>query len=73
MAGYGAHLNSQSPPRPLVQLGTSLALAGIMYLRWSKSGKIMPAGLICLISGAAFVRNIIVFHKNIPLPGRGQW
>ncbi|XP_055316334.1 transmembrane protein 14 homolog [Sitodiplosis mosellana] len=71
--GYGAHLNSQSPPKPLFQLGASLTLAGLMYLRWSKSGKLMPAGVICLLSAASFVRNVVVYNQQLPLPGRSQW
>ncbi|XP_031632446.1 transmembrane protein 14 homolog [Contarinia nasturtii] len=71
--GYGAHLNSQSPPKPLFQLGASLTLAGIMYMRYAKSGKIMPAGVICLLSAASFVRNVIVYNQHLPVIGRGQW
>lgn len=68
--GVGAHFNSQSPPKPLLQLGTSLVLAGMMGARWSKSGKLMPAGMICVISCAALIRNLVVYNRHLPLPGR---
>ncbi|XP_055382460.1 transmembrane protein 14 homolog [Condylostylus longicornis] len=67
--GYGAHLNSQEPPRPLLQLGTSLVLAGIMGSRFANSGKFMPAGLICIISCGALVRNLITYNQYLPLIG----
>lgn len=68
--GLGAHFNSQDPPRPLLQLGTSLALAGIMGARYHRSGKMMPAGMICFISVAALIRNVITYYRYLPLPGR---
>ncbi|XP_061390377.1 transmembrane protein 14 homolog [Musca vetustissima] len=68
--GLGAHFNSQEPPRPLLQFGTSLVLAGVMGARFHKSGKMMPAGMICLISIAALVRNVVTYNRYLPLPGR---
>uniref|UniRef100_A0A1B0G7P5 Uncharacterized protein n=2 Tax=Glossina TaxID=44049 RepID=A0A1B0G7P5_GLOMM len=68
--GLGAHYNSQDPPRPLLQFGTSLALAGMMGMRWNRSGKFMPAGMICIISVAALIRNMITYNRYFPLPGR---
>lgn len=70
ISGYGAHLNSQDTPRPLLQLATSMALAGVMGARWSKSGKLMPAGLICVISCAALVRGLFVYQRHLPLLGK---
>ncbi|XP_011206836.1 PREDICTED: transmembrane protein 14 homolog [Bactrocera latifrons] len=70
--GVGAYYNSQDPPRPLLQLGTSVALAGIMGSRWQRSGKMMPAGMICIISVAAILRNLITYNRYLPLPGRQQ-
>lgn len=52
--------------------GTSLTLAGMMYMRWSKSGKLMPAGLICALSTASFIRNVIVYNQYLTLPARPQ-
>lgn len=67
--GFGANLNSQDPPRPLLHLGTSLALAGMMGARWNKSGKMMPAGMICIISCAALIRGLYVYHRQLPIIG----
>uniref|UniRef100_A0A0K8TP04 Putative conserved plasma membrane protein n=1 Tax=Tabanus bromius TaxID=304241 RepID=A0A0K8TP04_TABBR len=68
--GFGAHLTSQNPPKPLLQLGTSFVLAGVMGARFARSGKIMPAGAICIISCAALIRNLIVYRQNLPFLGR---
>ncbi|XP_055694755.1 transmembrane protein 14 homolog [Lutzomyia longipalpis] len=69
--GYGAHLNSGSPPRPLLQLGTSLVLAGMMGARWARSGKLMPPGLVCILSVVTFVRGIYVYNEHL-WPARRQ-
>lgn len=71
LLGYGAHLNSQDPPRPLLQLGTSLFLAGLMGARWNRSGKMMPAGMVCLLSMAALVKNLVTYNRYLPLPTKG--
>lgn len=64
-------MNSQDPPRPLLQLGTSLVLAGMMGSRWQRSGKMMPAGMICIISCAALIRGLVVYRQQLPfLAGR---
>lgn len=68
--GGGAYLNSQHPPKPMLQLCTSLLLSGVMGLRWYKSGKMMPAGLICTISICAALRNIIAYNKYYPVIGQ---
>ncbi|XP_055908838.1 transmembrane protein 14 homolog [Eupeodes corollae] len=70
--GLGAQMNSQNPPKPLLQLGTSIVLAGVMGSRWSRSGKMMPAGMICILSCATIVRNLVVYHKHLPLLGGRQ-
>ncbi|XP_030385136.1 transmembrane protein 14 homolog [Scaptodrosophila lebanonensis] len=70
LLGYGAYLNSQDPPRPLLQLGTSLFLAGMMGARWNRSGKLIPAGMVCVISVAAVVRNLITYNRYLPLPSK---
>ncbi|XP_033252500.1 transmembrane protein 14 homolog [Drosophila miranda] len=67
LLGYGAHLNSQDQPRPMLQLGTSLFLAGLMGARWNRSGKLMPAGVVCMISVVALVRNLVSYNRYLPL------
>ncbi|KAH8234424.1 hypothetical protein KR038_009566 [Drosophila bunnanda] len=68
LLGYGAHLNSQDTPRPLLQLGTSLFLAGLMGMRWNRSGKLMPAGMVCMLSVAALVKNVATYNRYLPIP-----
>ncbi|KAM8712158.1 hypothetical protein ACLKA7_012648 [Drosophila subpalustris] len=71
LLGYGAHMNSQDPPRPLLQLGTSLLLAGVMGARWNRSGKLMPAGVVCMLSVAALVKNLVQYNRYLPVPTKG--
>lgn len=53
---FGAFYSSQNPPVYNVQLCTSALLAGVMGYRFYNSGKIMPAGLICVLSLAMIGR-----------------
>lgn len=68
--GVGAYLTSQSPPKPLLQLGTGIVLGTFMGMRWNKSGKFMPAGLVCALSCGVVAWNVIQNKKylfpNIP-------
>ncbi|XP_033123606.1 transmembrane protein 14C-like isoform X1 [Anneissia japonica] len=50
VAGYGASLTSQDPRNVNVILGSSAVLAGVMGMRFVKSGKFMPAGLVATLS-----------------------
>ncbi|XP_077991727.1 transmembrane protein 14C-like [Glandiceps talaboti] len=47
---YGAHQVSQNPRNFYLALSTATILAIIMGMRFSKSGKFMPAGLVCVLS-----------------------
>lgn len=53
---YGAYEVSKDPSNYSVQLATSSILAGIMGYRFYNTGKIMPAGVVCLLSVAMIVR-----------------
>ncbi|KPP56886.1 transmembrane protein 14C-like [Scleropages formosus] len=46
LAGFGAYQVSQDPNNIWVSLATSGTLAGIMGMRFFKSRKLMPAGII---------------------------
>ncbi|KAJ8277548.1 hypothetical protein GJAV_G00076480 [Gymnothorax javanicus] len=50
MAGFGAYRTSQNPKDIWVSLAASGALAGIMGMRFFKSRKFMPAGLMATAS-----------------------
>lgn len=54
--GVGAYQVSQNPKNLYLSLGTSAVLAGIMGMRYMKSGKVMPAGLVAGISLLFVVR-----------------
>lgn len=53
---YGAFKVSQDPSNYSFQLATSSILAGIMGYRFYNSGKIMPAGVVCLLSVGMITR-----------------
>ncbi|RZC33115.1 glutamate--cysteine ligase regulatory subunit [Asbolus verrucosus] len=53
---YGAYQVSQDSSNYSVQLVTSSILAGVMGYRFYNSGKIMPAGVVCALSGVMIVR-----------------
>lgn len=53
---YGAYQVSQDPSNYSMQLATSSILAGVMGYRFYNSGKIMPAGVVCLLSVAMIAR-----------------
>ncbi|XP_053688292.1 transmembrane protein 14 homolog [Sabethes cyaneus] len=70
--GYGAYLTSQQPPRPLLQIGTSLVLAGMMGSRWARSGKFVPPGIVCVISCAMLARGLLFHNRYLPLIGKTE-
>ncbi|XP_044743225.1 transmembrane protein 14 homolog [Chrysoperla carnea] len=58
LLSYGAYQASKSPPKYGVQLLTIAALAGIMGFRFYQTGKIIPAGLICIMATVLLLRYI---------------
>lgn len=62
----GAYMTSQDPPQPMLQLGTSAGLAGIMGTRFIKTKKIMPAGMIAVLSLAMVVRGVVQYREHLP-------
>lgn len=70
--GVGAFYTSQSPPKPLLQLGASAVLAGMMGARFARSGKFMPPGLIAILSAAMFVRGFYQYNRYLPIIGRSN-
>uniref|UniRef100_A0A336L689 CSON003878 protein n=1 Tax=Culicoides sonorensis TaxID=179676 RepID=A0A336L689_CULSO len=70
LLGVGAYYTSQSPPKPLLQLGTAAVLGGIMGARFARSGKFMPPGLIAGLSAAIFVRGLYVYNRYLPIIGK---
>lgn len=68
--GVGAFYTSQSPPKPLLQLGTAAVLGGVMGARFARSGRLMPAGLIAGISAVMFIRGLYVYNRYLPIIGK---
>jgi len=49
-----------------------LFLAGLMGARWNRSGKLMPAGVVCMLSVAALVKNVATYNRYLmPTPTKG--
>lgn len=65
---YGAYQMSGQPPNYVPQLVTSSILAGVMGYRFYNSGKIMPAGMVCILS-VAIIAKIALGTAGV-LPGR---
>lgn len=63
--GVGAYLTSQNTPKPLLQLGTGIVLGTFMGMRWNKSGKFMPAGLVCALSCGVVVWNVVNYRRYL--------
>ncbi|XP_055352681.1 transmembrane protein 14C-like [Paramacrobiotus metropolitanus] len=56
LLGLGSYLTSYDYGNVLVSTAASGLLTAIMGLRFNKSGKFMPAGMVCLISLLMLVR-----------------
>jgi len=48
--GYGAYQMSTNPANYHLSLGTSLVLGTMMGVRFYRTGKVMPAGIVAAIS-----------------------
>lgn len=66
LLGYGALRISQDPNNYAPLLGTSAALSGLMGYRFYNTGKMMPAGVIALMSTAMVIR-IAIMQLNKPV------
>lgn len=62
---FGAWQVSQDPSNYTLQLATSSLLAGVMGYRFYNTGKVMPAGAVCILSLAMVVRIAI---RTVGLP-----
>ncbi|KAG5668918.1 hypothetical protein PVAND_016830 [Polypedilum vanderplanki] len=70
LLGIGAYLTSFfDPPKPLLQLVAAIMLAFVMGFRFYGSRKVMPAGLIFIISVGVIVRDFIIYRKYLPFIG----
>ncbi|XP_078398029.1 transmembrane protein 14A [Cetorhinus maximus] len=60
LAGYGAYQVSNDPQNVKISLITAGILATVMGVRYRRSGKLIPAGLIAGISLFMVLRLVIV-------------
>nr|CAD7197019.1 unnamed protein product [Timema douglasi] len=67
LLGFGAYQTTQNPNNYYLLLGTSSILGGIMGARFYNSGKIMPAGLITILSRS---RKSLVHFTHVQLKCR---
>ncbi|TRY75332.1 hypothetical protein TCAL_01351 [Tigriopus californicus] len=56
LLGFGAYQTSQNPNNYYLSLGVAGVMTGVMGSRFLNSGKIMPAGLVAVLSLAMVVR-----------------
>ncbi|XP_025424837.1 transmembrane protein 14C isoform X2 [Sipha flava] len=56
LLGYGAYQTTKNPNNLALSLGTSAVLGGIMGIRFINTGKVMPAGILSILSLAMVVR-----------------
>ena len=54
-AGFSYVQGKLCKPATAVSLAVALLLTGIMYKRFQATGKMMPAGMVALLSGAMSV------------------
>ncbi|KOC62406.1 UPF0136 membrane protein [Habropoda laboriosa] len=57
--GYGAYQTSEDPTNIRLSIAATLALGGIMGFRYYSSGKLMPAGIIAMLSGVMLVKTVV--------------
>ncbi|XP_066590341.1 transmembrane protein 14 homolog [Prorops nasuta] len=65
--GYGAYQSSQEPANIMPLLGTSTILGGMMGYRFYNTGKIMPAGVITILSAAMVIRLVVNYLSESPM------
>ncbi|XP_046739869.1 transmembrane protein 14C [Diprion similis] len=68
LLGFGAYQTTQDPNNYGMLLGTSATLGGIMGYRFYNSRKVMPAGVITVISTAMVIR-LLVRHFSPTITG----
>ncbi|XP_011690203.1 PREDICTED: transmembrane protein 14C [Wasmannia auropunctata] len=61
--GYGVYQTSQDPNNIAVFLGSSTVLGSVMAYRFYNTGKIMPAGVIAILSAIMVVRTITKYFS----------
>ncbi|XP_047370246.1 transmembrane protein 14C [Vespa velutina] len=61
---YGAFQTSVDPTNVGVLLGTTTTLGGLMGYRFYNTGKIMPAGVITILSAAMIVRIVTRYFSS---------
>ncbi|CAK9805611.1 Transmembrane protein 14 homolog [Anthophora plagiata] len=65
--GYGAYQTSQDPSNIKLSIATTMVLGGIMGFRYYNSGKIMPAGMLTLLSAVMLVKTVVRSFTAVPM------
>ncbi|CAK9825600.1 Transmembrane protein 14C [Anthophora retusa] len=65
--GYGAYQTSQDPTNIRVSVAATMVLGGIMGFRYYNSGKIMPAGMLTLLSAIMLVKTVVRSFTAVPM------
>ncbi|CAK9810983.1 Transmembrane protein 14C [Anthophora quadrimaculata] len=65
--GYGAYQTSQDPTNIRLSIAATMVLGGIMGFRYYNSGKIMPAGMLTLLSAIMLVKTVVRSFTAVPM------
>ncbi|CAL7944400.1 unnamed protein product [Xylocopa violacea] len=65
--GYGAYQTSQDPTNIRVSVAATLVLGGLMGYRYHTTGKLMPAGMIAILSSIMLVKTVIRSFTAAPM------
>ncbi|XP_076748793.1 transmembrane protein 14C [Xylocopa sonorina] len=65
--GYGAYQTSQDPTNIRVSVAATLVLGGIMGYRYYNTGKLMPAGMIAILSSIMLVKTVVRSFTATPM------
>lgn len=65
------HRGQLCRPATVISLVVSTVLAYVMWQRYARTGKVMPAGMVAALSAAMtvfYLWNLLIFKPNLPPP-----
>ncbi|XP_017886540.1 transmembrane protein 14 homolog [Ceratina calcarata] len=65
--GYGAYQTSEDPTNIRLSVAATLVLGGLMGVRYYSSGKMMPAGMLAILSTAMLIKTVVRSFTAVPM------